>query len=205
MPPDGGHRGEPRVTWIHLGHWSSRRNGAGGRLAAAHDEDGRIGGGRGGTRKGESSTHLCGGRSTQPALLVRGSSRRITIMRFRPANIRVINRRDSRLDRHRYCRPRADKTSCVDRVVPYQVRCKVHSAECGARCTGARCTVHGARGTAQGARCTVHPPKCALNAHNETMTTISTSTTAMKVRRRSGSGGAVDAGRSVMRCSGHTG
>src|SRR5579863_4483698 len=32
----------------------------------------------------------------QPALLVRGSSRRITIMRFRPANIRVINRRDSR-------------------------------------------------------------------------------------------------------------
>jgi hypothetical protein len=29
------------------------------------------------------------------ALLVRGSSRRITIMRFRPANIRVINRRDS--------------------------------------------------------------------------------------------------------------
>ena len=31
----------------------------------------------------------------RPALLVRGSSRRITIMRFRPANIRVINRRDS--------------------------------------------------------------------------------------------------------------
>ena len=30
----------------------------------------------------------------EPALLVRGSSRRITIMRFRPANIRVINRRD---------------------------------------------------------------------------------------------------------------
>jgi hypothetical protein len=31
----------------------------------------------------------------QPALLVRGSSRRITIMRFRPANTRVINRRDA--------------------------------------------------------------------------------------------------------------
>jgi hypothetical protein len=31
------------------------------------------------------------------ATLVRGSSRRITTMRFRPANIRVINRRDSQL------------------------------------------------------------------------------------------------------------
>ena len=30
---------------------------------------------------------------TQPASLVRGSSRRITIVRFRPADIRVINRR----------------------------------------------------------------------------------------------------------------
>ncbi|MGQ0735088.1 MAG: hypothetical protein ACT4QD_15730 [Acidobacteriota bacterium] len=39
----------------------------------------------------------------EPALLVRGSSRRITIMRFRPANIRVINRRDRRLDRLRCC------------------------------------------------------------------------------------------------------
>jgi hypothetical protein len=39
----------------------------------------------------------------QPALLVRGSSRRITIMRFRPANIRVINRRDDRLGRRPYC------------------------------------------------------------------------------------------------------
>jgi hypothetical protein len=29
----------------------------------------------------------------EPATLVRGSSRRITIMRLRPANIRVINRR----------------------------------------------------------------------------------------------------------------
>ena len=39
----------------------------------------------------------------EPAMLVRGSSRRITIMRFRPANIRVINRRNSRLDRHSRC------------------------------------------------------------------------------------------------------
>jgi len=43
------------------------------------------------------------GVTTQPASLVRGSSRRITIMRFRPANIRVINRRNSRLDRDLRC------------------------------------------------------------------------------------------------------
>ena len=43
------------------------------------------------------------GLRAEPALLVRGSSRRITIMRFRPANIRVINRRDGRLDRHPCC------------------------------------------------------------------------------------------------------
>jgi hypothetical protein len=36
---------------------------------------------------------LCGRILSGPASLVRGSSRRITIMRFRPANIRVINRR----------------------------------------------------------------------------------------------------------------
>jgi hypothetical protein len=40
---------------------------------------------------------------TEPATLVRGSSRRITIMRFRPANIRVINRRNSPLDRNSRC------------------------------------------------------------------------------------------------------
>ena len=39
----------------------------------------------------------------RPAPLVRGSSRRITIMRFRPANIRVINRRDRRLGHLRCC------------------------------------------------------------------------------------------------------
>jgi hypothetical protein len=39
----------------------------------------------------------------RPALLVQGSSRRITIMRFRSANIRVINRRDSRLGHLRCC------------------------------------------------------------------------------------------------------
>ena len=43
------------------------------------------------------------GLRTEPASLVRGSSRRITIMRFRPANIRVINRRDTRFGHHRGC------------------------------------------------------------------------------------------------------
>ena len=47
-----------------------------------------------GPRKGEpSSASMRYGLRLQPALLVRGSSRRIMTMRFRPANIRVINRR----------------------------------------------------------------------------------------------------------------
>jgi hypothetical protein len=47
-----------------------------------------------GPRKGEpSSASMRYGFPTQPARLVRGSSRRIMTMRFRPANIRVINRR----------------------------------------------------------------------------------------------------------------
>jgi hypothetical protein len=49
-----------------------------------------------GPRKGEpSSTSMRYGFRPQPARLVRGSSRRIMSMRFRPANIRVINRRAS--------------------------------------------------------------------------------------------------------------
>jgi hypothetical protein len=43
----------------------------------------------------------------RPALLVRGSSRRIKTMRFRPANIRVINRRDDHLGRRPHCFPLA--------------------------------------------------------------------------------------------------
>ena len=47
-----------------------------------------------GPRKGESSSRsMRKGFRTQPARSVRGSSRRIMSMRFRPANIRVINRR----------------------------------------------------------------------------------------------------------------
>ncbi len=49
-----------------------------------------------GPRKGESSScSMRKGFRTQPARSVRGSSRRIMSMRFRPANIRVINRRES--------------------------------------------------------------------------------------------------------------
>jgi len=47
-----------------------------------------------GPRKGEPSLRsMRNGLRAQPAQLVRGSSRRIMTMRFRPANIRVINRR----------------------------------------------------------------------------------------------------------------
>jgi hypothetical protein len=60
------------------------------------------------------------GLRTQPTPLVRGSSRRITIMRFRPANIRVINRRNSRFDRDLRCLLRKDKEKTVDWVIPYQ-------------------------------------------------------------------------------------
>ena len=47
-----------------------------------------------GPRKGEPSCRsMRYGLRPQPAQLVRGSSRRIMTMRFRPANIRLINRR----------------------------------------------------------------------------------------------------------------
>jgi hypothetical protein len=49
-----------------------------------------------GPRKGEPSRRpMRNGFRTQPAPLVRGSSRRIMSLRFRPANISVINRRAS--------------------------------------------------------------------------------------------------------------
>ena len=47
------------------------------------------------------------GFSPEPASLVRGSSRRITIVRFRPADIRVINRRICLLSCHLLRRPPA--------------------------------------------------------------------------------------------------
>ena len=47
--------------------------------------------------------HYVEGLRTEPTSLVRGSSRRITIMRLRPANIRVINRRENHLDHDLRC------------------------------------------------------------------------------------------------------
>jgi hypothetical protein len=65
------------------------------------------------------------------ATLVRGSSRRITIMRFRPANIRLINRRSnlprlllalSSKKRQKQQQRQKQPQACagVDRVTPYQ-------------------------------------------------------------------------------------
>jgi len=47
------------------------------------------------------------GLTAQPASLVRGSSRRITIVRFQPADIRVINRRIRLSSCRLLCRPPA--------------------------------------------------------------------------------------------------
>jgi len=90
-----------------------------------------VGSGREVHGKENPRKHYAVGLRTEPAHLVRGSSRRITIMRFRPANIRVINRRNSRLDRDLRCLLRKDgkkkenkeeeKTKKVlDKVIPYQ-------------------------------------------------------------------------------------
>jgi hypothetical protein len=61
--------------------------------------------------------YYAAGFRTEPAMLVRGSSRRITIMRFRSANIRLINRRNSRLDRDSYCLLKREKEKKKEIVV----------------------------------------------------------------------------------------
>ncbi len=66
-------------------------------------------------------------RMAQPAPVVRGSSRRIKTLRFRPAHIRLINRRLHRLDHYPRCFPRGPtknqtRFSKIDKVVPYQRR-----------------------------------------------------------------------------------
>jgi hypothetical protein len=68
-----------------------------------------VGGGREAHGKENPRKLYAVGLRTEPASLVRGSSRRITIMRFRPANIRVINRRNSRLDRDLRCLLRLER------------------------------------------------------------------------------------------------
>lgn len=49
------------------------------------------------------------GLRTEPALIVRGSSGRITMMRHRPANITVISRRENYLDHDPRCLLRGRK------------------------------------------------------------------------------------------------
>jgi hypothetical protein len=66
-----------------------------------------MGSGRGAQEQENPRRPYAAGLRTQSALVVRGSSRRITIMRLRPANIRVINRRHSHLDRDPRRFPRA--------------------------------------------------------------------------------------------------
>jgi hypothetical protein len=62
-----------------------------------------VGSGREVHGKENPRKHYVEGLRTEPTSLVRGSSRRITIMRFRPANIRVINRRENHLDHDLRC------------------------------------------------------------------------------------------------------
>jgi hypothetical protein len=66
-----------------------------------------VGSGRGVRGKENPRKFYAVGLRTEPAPIVRGSSRRITIMRFRPANIRVISRRQNYLDRDLRCLLRA--------------------------------------------------------------------------------------------------
>ena len=66
-----------------------------------------MGSGRGAHEQENPRRPYATGLRTQPALVVRGSSRRITIMRLESANTRVINRRHSYLDRDPHRFPRA--------------------------------------------------------------------------------------------------
>ena len=66
-----------------------------------------MGSGRGVHGKENPRKFYAAGLRAEPALIVRGSSRRITIMRFRPANIRVNNRREDYLDHDLRCLLRA--------------------------------------------------------------------------------------------------
>ena len=76
-----------------------------------------MGSGRGVHGKENPRKFYAVGLRTEPALIVRGSSRRITIMRFRPANIRVINRRENYLDHNsrRLLKERRKQLLVVDR------------------------------------------------------------------------------------------
>src|SRR5215469_8967180 len=105
-----------------------------------------------GPRKGEPSTKTVRyGLRTQPATSVRGSSRRIMSMRFRPANISVINRRASsqavigpavqnQLKAHQQdhdpATPPVEAIPEPERCSPSRVRCA--APNCGAPLTAVR-------------------------------------------------------------------
>ena len=109
MPAAGRDRDRARALGIHLGHRrrTSKRTSAPHAIARVATKDGTSDAAtvavEGHTERRILEPSMRQASGLEPALLVRGSSRRITIMRFRPANIRVINRRDSRLDRLRCC------------------------------------------------------------------------------------------------------
>ena len=63
------------------------------------------------------SARVTNTQDTKSARLVRASSRRMIVMRFRPSYIRVINRRDDRLDRH---------LRCLLKPKPYIEQCRKH-------------------------------------------------------------------------------
>jgi len=82
------------------------------------------------------------------AMLVRGSSRRIMIMRFRPANISLINRRHYLprlpliLSSKRQKQKLPQRFEDVDRVTPYHFRAGVTRPECTYTCVYFRDRAH---------------------------------------------------------------
>ena len=68
-----------------------------------------MGSGRGVHGKENPRKFYAVGLRTEPAPIVPGSSRRITMMRHRPANITVISRRENYLDHETRCLLRGRK------------------------------------------------------------------------------------------------
>src|ERR1039458_699935 len=92
--------------------------------------------------EGESSAEVATG-SAGLASVVRGSSRRIMIMRFRPANISLINRRHYlprlllTLSSKRQIQKPPHKFADIDRVTPYQLTdCRQSARNRGKICAG---------------------------------------------------------------------
>ena len=105
-----------------------------------HQRGRSIGGGREAHGKENPRKLYAASLRARPALLVRGSSRRITIMRFRPANIRVINRRNSRLDRDSHCLLRKKKTKKY--LTGHSISALYRMRVLGQEWTGSRCSAH---------------------------------------------------------------